>query len=146
MTLVSLLLASSFAYTEDIERITVTGQRHHWPDSDIRQFYIHYASLGGLKTVPTANDFEKFNDDKLRKAIKEQRSKSTKQRCLTSAVKIHNTCISKTENAAAIGYGLMGSAVPKLIKKPTAVFFTWRVAVHLQACNRDYEKAKVNCG
>lgn len=66
MTLMSLLLVSSFAYTEDIERITVTGQRHHWPDYNVRQFYIHYASSSGLKTVPTANDFEKYNDDKVR--------------------------------------------------------------------------------
>lgn len=65
LTFVLLPIATSFSHAEDIERITVTGKRHNWPDHNVRNFYIHHASRRGLKRTPTSLDFEKFNDEKI---------------------------------------------------------------------------------
>ncbi len=64
------LIFSLFSYADDIERITVNGKRHHWPDYNVRHFYTHHISRSGLKRIPTALDFEKYRDDKARECFK----------------------------------------------------------------------------
>lgn len=107
-----IFLLPSFAKT--IERITVTGNRHQWPDNNIRQFYIHYASHSGLKTAPTALDFETFNDEKVRQCFREQlRIREKARECKATQQALTATAVS----LCGVDTKYLGDLLEEILKK-----------------------------